>query len=353
MKLFAKDNNYLDYTFLSHRSTLSNVQNINTTDTKDYVFDLNKTLELNMDLLEKAISTWEVKEEKEKLSESLKMIKENYKKKNKMKQSVATKASKLLIEKQIVEELKRKIEENNEFYKDQIKENEESSDNKLEYIKICEKRLQEIEIHVQKLTKNMTDSPYSKYKDFKMNAFLEKNTALNRQREFLKKDKIQISNMIEEVKKDNQLYQEEIQKDKEDNTNKENDKKIQECVNLYRKKIMMLQSKIKIIRNSFSNISQTLQILKPSIITNDNNKDKHQLNTIIDTIPVKEDDQEKSILPLDMTRKINNFMDFSIILNKKQMDDTKFEDLGKTVLGNGLGNVTNVNMWDFSCINKN
>ena len=76
MKLFAKDNNYLDYTFLSHRSTLSNVQNINTTDTKDYVFDLNKTLELNMDLLEKAISTWEVKEEKEKLSESLKMIKE-------------------------------------------------------------------------------------------------------------------------------------------------------------------------------------------------------------------------------------------------------------------------------------
>ena len=28
-----------------------------------------------------------------------------------------------------------------------------------------------------------------------------------------------------------------------------------------------------------------------------------------------------------MTRKINNFMDFSIILNKKQMDDTKFEDL--------------------------
>ena len=126
MKLFAKDNNYLDYTFLSHRSTLSNVQNINTTDTKDYVFDLNKTLELNMDLLEKAISTWEVKEEKEKLSESLKMIKENYKKKNKMKQSVATKASKLLIEKQIVEELKRKIEENNEFYKDQIKENEES-----------------------------------------------------------------------------------------------------------------------------------------------------------------------------------------------------------------------------------
>lgn len=47
-------------------------------------------------------------------------------------------------------------------------------------------------------------------------------------------------------------------------------------------------------------------------------------------------------------------MDFSIILNKKQIDDTKFDDLEKTGgFGNALGNVTNVNMWDISCINKN
>ena len=63
--------------------------------------------------------------------------------------------------------------------------------------------------------------------------------------------------------------------------------------------------------------------------------------------------QDKSLLPLDITRKINNLMDFSIVLNKKTNDDTKV-DLEKTggFGPGGLGNVTNINMWDISCINK-
>lgn len=46
-------------------------------------------------------------------------------------------------------------------------------------------------------------------------------------------------------------------------------------------------------------------------------------------------------------------MDFSIVLNKKTNDDTKvdFEKTGGFGPG-GLGNVTNINMWDISCINK-
>lgn len=63
-----------------------------------------------------------------------------------------------------------------------------------------------------------------------------------------------------------------------------------------------------------------------------------------------ENDNDKSAINLDITRKLQNYMDFSIILNKKNNDDTaNFGDfaLNKT----GLANVTN-NAWEISCINK-
>lgn len=362
VKLITKDTNYLDYTFLSHRNTLSNLQTLNVKNTKDYLFDLNHTLELNMELLEKSIQCWGNKKERENLLNYLNEMKNKYNNKNQFKKELSTKSSKILIEKQIIEELKRKIEENSEFFKEQIKENEESSDGKSEYIKICGKKLQEIEIHVQKLTKNLVDSPYLKYKDFKMNTFLEQNTSLCKTKELLKKEKNQMEQLIKELKHDNIVYKEEMKKDQEEN--QQSHKKIKEFINLYRKKIMMLESKIKIIKSSFSNLSnrvKNLTIPQTFVKIDDKQLNNHQetiyrtttFNNNMQTQKDYEQDQEKSMLPLDMTRKINNLMDFSTILNKKQLDETKFEDLGKTTLGNGLCNVTNQNMWDISCINKN
>jgi hypothetical protein len=52
----------------------------------------------------------------------------------------------------------------------------------------------------------------------------------------------------------------------------------------------------------------------------------------------------------DVTRKLNTYMDFSVILNnnKRQQDETQIDfGLNKT----GLGNMTN-NLWDISCIER-
>ena len=54
----------------------------------------------------------------------------------------------------------------------------------------------------------------------------------------------------------------------------------------------------------------------------------------------------------DITKKINNYMDFSIVLNGKQNDESKISELGKTSTFN-QGNISNINMWDISMINKN
>ena len=65
---------------------------------------------------------------------------------------------------------------------------------------------------------------------------------------------------------------------------------------------------------------------------------------------------DRSNIDPDITRKMNTFMDFSVILNKKEGgDETNYNDL--------LGNKTNdiikdmnndkINFWDISCINNN
>ena len=53
----------------------------------------------------------------------------------------ARQLSKILIEKQIVEELKRKMQENFDCYNDTIKDNEENMDGKEEHFQIMQKKL--------------------------------------------------------------------------------------------------------------------------------------------------------------------------------------------------------------------
>ena len=74
---------------------------------------------------------------------------------------------------------------------------------------------------------------------------------------------------------------------------------------------------------------------------NNNDDDESYLN-----------EPDKSQLPIDLSRKINNYMDFSIILNKRhsKSNESKISELGKT--GN-FGQSIISNIWDISGINNN
>lgn len=367
---------YLDYTFLSTRSSLNPQSKAKKL--KEYIYDLHKTFDLNMELINKTINDWKDNEERNELSQLFNAFKQKYNNKSQKKTLLTQKQSKVLIETQILYEVKRKIEENNRYHCEKFKEVDENLNSKEEYIKTFEKKLKEVEIYIGKATKSLINSPYEKYKAWKIGDFLDVNNKSTRIKNLLWKEIEKIKTNINDVKQENMVY-----KDDDDITenktplpneninmsmNQESKKKISAYLNYYKNQIRALQMRIKLVQNCFNNMSTTMSHLyfdtrankRRSSSLNENKLNKtanignEQLNHDHDENKI-EDNQNatvnKSILNLDMTRKLNHFMDFSIILNRRG-DETKFEDLGKTGMG-GLGNVTNLNMWDISCINKN
>ena len=203
---FTSKDYYLDYTFLSHRSKISN--NTNSGKPTDYIFDLLKTWELNMELIENLVQ-FEDFPVKNEVSQIMKNIKKKFEEKNNLKENLSKVKGKILIEKQIIDEIKRKTEENNEYYKEQIKEFEENRDNKDEYLKIFEKKLKEVEIYIHKNTKK-GNPKFDIYKNFKMNDFIERNTDLICNREELLKEILKIKSSLNEVETENKKYRSDV-----------------------------------------------------------------------------------------------------------------------------------------------
>ena len=350
---------YLDYTFLSHKKTISlNCSLFPYTNTKDYIYDLNETLVLNLELLGRTIKSQNNKELNllyEAMTKKINEIK-------KINKEIFDLNSKILIDKQINEEKKRKIEENNDYYEEKISESENNCFNKNEYIKVVEKKLFEVEIYVQKNTRNLFNSKYDKYKNWKLKNFLDENLSLVKKKNFLIYDKTKFQQMINEEKEENKRIiidkkrnSEELRKIKN-----KNEKKINECMNKYKKEIYIIVNRIKMLKihlNDLNNEFKYLTFNKTQKLLfqknkedNKNNHNQDKLKNIINNdISTNKD---TSLLPHDMTRKLNNFMDFSLILNKKE--ESKIDELTRTGIGgNPFANLSNTNIWEISAIHKN
>lgn len=202
--------NFLDYTFLSHRSQLSNSTQSDVSKSKEYVFDLINTWELNIDLIENMIKETKQPNESSELISYINKIKKSFERKKSLHQEKSNLKGKILIEKQIIEEHKRKKEETDEYYHDQIHELDENIENKDEYIKIFEKKLKEVEIYVHKNTKHLIESKYEVFKDFKMAEFIDFNTDLIKKKENLKREIEDIYVNIEGVKNENNNFKNEL-----------------------------------------------------------------------------------------------------------------------------------------------
>ena len=345
--------NYLDYTFLSHRNSLSLRHSLpfNSINATNYLFDLKKTLELNLQLLEETIK---MKYNKTNVIEIFQNLKKKIEEKNTKKKDIMHLCSKILIENQIIQELKRKIEENNDYYQEKVIEFETNSTNKDEYIKTFEKKLTEVEIYIQKHSKNK-HLKYEKYKNWKLNDFLNIHNSLIKKKNVLQKDLIIIKKTINELKKENDEI---ILENKNDiaklslpkNTT---ETKVNEYINKYKKQIFILENRMNVLKNYFTQINSDFKyfsLLKTNIKTNNAKKQNENLNISVND---NNKDKDTSNLPLDMTKKLNSFMDFSIILNKK--DESQIDELNKTNNkgGNPFANLSNTNIWDISAINKN
>ena len=339
--------------------------------------DLENTLDLNIQILKtfyqssKPVKVLLTNEKT--LIDAIENVKKKYLKKKELFNQLKEKKSKSLIELQIYSEKKRKIEEMKDLYQDKIEENEEGLNSKEEVIKKVQKRLQEVEVYIHKLTLNMIDKKRQKYyQDFYMNDFLDVNNDLARQKDLLSKKVQQIKTDLQATIDENKLYK--IKNNEEKNQTSDtteikandtkimNDEKIKKLTEKYQSKIEFINSKINLLKNALEKMNDQFHIININkiikrssksinlnIIKEDNNTNNPNFFKKVNVSKkYVQRDSYKKRLDIDesftrgggknnddINNRINSFLDFSMLNNK---EDEKFGTMKASV-------------WDLSAIN--
>ena len=343
---------------------------------KQNFYDIEKTLDINIEILRNYFKTTTsamtlLNQDQQIINNLEKIIKIN-KKKKELLNKIKEKKSKNLIQLQICLEHKRKLEETVEKYKDSLFDNEDAVNNKDEYVKLFQKKFVEVEIYLKRVTNDLPDVKKKKYyQNYKMDNFLLLNTNLNKKKQKIIED---ISKYDEEKKKlkleNESIKKEEVVEHKKDDENeneikieKKNLKKKNELVEeKYKKLIEDKNNRIKKLKNFLNDNKSIEKIIKNKneIKNNDsiNNIDniKENKNSIFKKVEVKkvkkernkiemnieDEENNKSILPKDMTKRMNSFMDLSIVLN----DNSKIKESGNKNISRMWGDVSAIERKD-------
>ena len=343
---------------------------------KQNLYDIEKTLDINIEILRNYFKTTTsamtlLNQDQQIIKNLEKIIKIN-KKKEELLNKIKEKKSKNLIQLQICLEHKRKLEETVEKYKDSLFDNEDAVNNKDEYVKLFQKKFVEVEIYLKRVTNDLPDVKKKKYyQNYKMDNFLLLNTNLNKKKQKIIED---ISKYDEEKKKlkleNESIKKEEVIEHKKDDENeneikieKKNLKKKNELVEeKYKKLIEDKNNKIKKLKNFLNDNKSVENIIKNKneIKNNDsiNNIDniKENKNIMFKKVEVKkvkkernkiemnieDEENNKSILPKDMTKRMNSFMDLSIVLN----DNSKIKESGNKNISRMWGDVSAIERKD-------
>ena len=348
----TKASSYLMPGFLSQKFMVQDDKNKkksmnNKTIKKRNLYDIERTLDINIEILRNYFKTTTstmtlLNQDKEIIEKFEKIININ-KRKKELLQEIKEKKSKNLIQLQINLENKRKLEETVEKYKDSLFDNEDAVNNKDEYVKLFQKKFVEVEIYLKRITSDMSDLKKKKYyQNYKMDNFLLLNVNLNRKKQKIIDDISKYDNDKNNLKKENQKIkkeenlehikdeQNEIQiKNEESNLKKTNEllekkyeKNIEEKLSKIEKLKKFLDKKIN-IDNLVNNNEIKKNVLMNNYINNniDNKKgmfkkvEVKKINKERKEIK-KEKERDKSKMHNDMTKRMNSFMDLSIVLNE-------------------------------------
>jgi hypothetical protein len=350
--------------------------------------DLENTLDLNIQILKtfyqssKTVQTLLTNQST--LIAAIDNIKKQYLKKKYLFNQLKEKKSKSLIELQIYAEKKRKIEEVKDMYQNKIEENEEGLNGKEEHIKKVQKRLQEVEVYIHKLTLNMLDKKRKKYyQDFLINDFLDVNNDLSRQKDLLTKKveqiKIDLQATVDENKKLKDKNDDENSKsnDKEiknSDIKKQNEEKLKKLEEKYENRIKFETTKKNLLINAIekmngqfnlfkinklikrSSKSINLNISKEENIISDNKiffkkidlkKKIKERNSGKNKIETDESLSKRAKNNDDINNRINSFLDFSMLNNDNNISREKFG-----ILKGSFCDLSAINVKDISFIEK-
>ena len=305
------ESNLLDYIFVNNKNLIM-TRTKDPLKIKNYYNDLEQTLEINLDILYRLDFNFEKKEQINEIKSLIKNIIEKSKNRKEKIQKQKEFKSNLFNKKQAIYELKKKnIDTKENLIK---RENDDISllNCKKKYIKTMFNNLSDLEDYLQilKLKSQIksgnlfNDNNNEKNNEIALSDFFRKNTNLMREIKLYKSDIQKIKNELIELKKDNLLYKEETKLYKAKNPNKD----LIRVMEFYRRIIRSLQTKIKILRNSFDNMTKTLNYLNLGDIVNFNIC-KKDLNTTHYEIDFNDLHDEENY-EFNLIEKINGLMNF-------------------------------------------
>ena len=344
--------------------------NINSNKKKDNLFDLQQTLDINIEILKNYFKNTTsnmtlLNQDKEILDKLDKFI-TKYNNKKELINKINEIKSKNLIQLQIFYEVKRKLQETLNNCKESLYDNEDAVNYKDEYVKLLILKFEEVEIYLKRITAHMEDEKKKEYyQNYKMEEFSNLNIYLNKKKDILieklknikeetNKLELENKNIIEEEK--NFISKEkktEVKKEKEDKIikkkNEFNEKKYKELIKNKVSKINLLknfmynncnidklindtnlrnkkENNTKDFRNSITSNNESkknddedikkVNLFKKKEVKMNKNIDRDHENNILNNINKEKYKNERSILPFDMTKRMSSFMDFSTVLNE-------------------------------------
>ena len=295
---------------------------------KAYLKDLKKTFDLNVEIITKLCN------KDKKIIEIINQINKKVKYKEEMQEKIEKVKGTMIIEKQIQSEHIRKIGENEECFKEQINLSLDKLTMKDEYIIILMKKLKELEIY-SKRKSSIAGSGFEKHKDFRVADFIDYNTKYLQQKNLFLSEIETSKNNIEKIKSENNNIK---QEQEIININKKNHKQKEEKLHKYIKyydyNCDIISSRIKLLKNIFKQISKKYFFIKVSpklkeLIENDEEENKSTINnknkkrnfgnrSLINNISASID---LTNMNNDMTKRLESFIDLSIILNDNKNND--------------------------------
>ena len=315
---------------------------------KQNLFDLERTLDINIEILKNyfktTTSTMTLLNQDQPIMEKLEKIIKTHNKKKEIINKIKEKKSKNLIQQQICMEHKRKLEETIEKYKDSLFDNEDAVNNKDEYVKLFQKKFVEVEIYLKRITTDMQDIRRKKYyQNYKMDNFLILNTNLNKKKQKIIEEISKYDSDKRNLKSENQKIKKEeviehIKDDENENEIKNEQQELKAKNELIKETYNVLIKdkidKINILKQFIENHNKIENMImnknEIKINTENNNininKVSENKNPMFKKVNVKKvtsernkinknknDEIQKSNLPNDMSKRMDSFMDLSII----------------------------------------
>ena len=248
------------------------------------------------------------KEKDKEIKEIIQKIKTKSLLRNELYKKIKLKKNDLLNKKQAFQILLDEKKEENLKLKKQYEDNEDDLKTRKKYIKVLSNNFKDVQNFIDNL-RIKSGNAEDLSKKITIQKFIKFNNHYTKEIKLLKSDIKKLKEEIIEIKKVNQLYKEEIKIDRTKSKNKD----LIRVMEFFRRIILSLQTKIKVLKNSFDNMTKTLNYLNLGDIV-DFHLSKKELSTTHFEINFDELNN-MDIDKFNLIEKTNALMDFNSILN--------------------------------------